>query len=116
MGIIRNKMIIVHHYNFEEISDMRIDAIEYFSNCLKEQDYNNYNEVAEKMISDVLKSPLNSDYAFVIMGDCSKVGRKEEEIFDKYRRKWAKKASEKMNDVAIADIGEAWESEIEDIF
>lgn len=88
MGRIRNNMTIIHHYDYERISKVRENAVTYFESTVKEYDID-YN-VGESMVSPILKSPVNDEYSFVIMGDCSKSGYDLAEYFDKRRRAWAK--------------------------
>lgn len=86
MGTIRNRMTIVHHYNLEEITRVRESAVAYFETVM--QDYDTEYNVGESMVSTILTSPVNGEYSFVIMGDCSKDGWDMSEDFVKYRRKW----------------------------
>jgi len=104
MGTIRNKMTIIHHYNKEEIAKIREYAVAYFQSVCDEE-FEDYN-VNESMVSPILKSPVNGEYSFVIMGDCSKDGWDISERFEKYRMKWAKEAAVDAQNVVIVNFGE----------
>lgn len=104
MGTIRNRMTIVYHYNFEEITKVRESAIMYFESIM--QGYNIDYNVRESMVSPILASPVNGEYSFVIMGDCSKLGWNMSEDFEKHRLKWAKQEAGNVQNIIILDFGE----------
>jgi len=104
MGTIRNRMTIIHHYDLAEIKEVRKNAIAYFSEIMKE--YNDEYKVSEDMVSPILTSPMNGEYSFVIMGDCSKLGWEMSENFEKHRNKWVKEQVPKVQNIIIADFGE----------
>ena len=57
------------------------------------------------MVSPILKSPVNGEYSFVIMGDCFKDGA----IFDDFmlhRKIWAIQELHKMQNIVIVNFGE----------
>lgn len=108
MGTIRNRMIIIHHYNLDEITQVRESAIAFFSEVMKDYKKKYIDEkyiVGTDMVSPILKSPVNGEYSFVIMGDCSKLGWKMSDEFDKYRRAWAKEQIHNVQHVLIASFG-----------
>lgn len=115
MGTIRNRMVIVHHYNLGYIEKMRNDAIEYFQNVVNEDCHGTEYKVSECMVSSILSSPINNEYSFVIMGDCSKLGWSTSELFEKRRAEWVKKWREANGSylVLITDFGEGYEATIE---
>lgn len=97
-------MTIVHHYDLEEIKKVRESAIAYFREITREycEDY----DVNTDMISPILTSPINGEYSFVIMGDCSKLGWEASNEFDKFRHIWTKKQAGNVQNILIADFGE----------
>lgn len=104
MGEIINRMTIIHHYDLNEITQVRESAIAYFSEIMKNYDIDYI--VETDMVSPILKSPINGEYSFVIMGDCSKSGWEMSNEFDKYRRTWAKKQVYNVQNILIASFGE----------
>lgn len=52
------------------------------------------------MISPILSSIINGEYTFVIIGDCSKLGWKTSENFEKYREEWIAQNKEIVEDIA----------------
>lgn len=104
MGTIRNRMTIIHHYDLNEITQVRESAIIYFSEIMK--DYNIDYIVETDMVSPILKSPINGEYSFVIMGDCSKLCWEMSDEFDKYRRAWIKEQVNNVQNILIASFGE----------
>jgi len=105
MGTIRNKMTIVHHYTFEEISKVREDAVAYFEAVMENYDMDDY-KVGESMVSPILTSPINGEYSFVIMGDCSKEGWDMSADFEKHRRIWAMQQKRNVQNIVIVNFGE----------
>ena len=117
MGTIRNRMVIVHHYSAEIIEIMRKDAIEHFQKLVKEDDPNTKYIVSYSMVSQILTTPINGEYSFVIMGDCSKLGWTTSELFERGRTEWAKRWRESGDSylVLVADFGEDYEATIEEL-
>lgn len=106
MGTIRNRMTIIYHWDFEEIKQVHEDALACFEELMN--DYRNIEDydVAEKMISPILQSPINAEYSFVIMGDCSKIGWEMSESFERFRYEWVKKHISTVKNILIVDFGE----------
>lgn len=116
MGTIRNKMIIIHHYDAEIIKVIHQDAINHFQNLvLKSNKSSNYN-VSKDMVSPILTSFTNGEYSFVIMGDCSKLGWTTSKIFEEGRKEWVEKWRNSKDSymVLVADFGEDYDSSIEE--
>lgn len=63
-------------------------------------------DVTKNMISSILRSPINGEYSFVIMGDCSKDGWEMSESFKVFRYKWAEKHISTVKNILIVDFGE----------
>lgn len=116
MGTIRNKMVIVHHYNLEDIEKLRCDAVRYFQDAIKEGIYIGNYDVDTNMISPILKSIVNEEYSFVIMGDCSKIGWGTSDYFNEIRSEWISRWShnEKFYQIILIDFGEDYESSIQE--
>ncbi|HBF5866207.1 hypothetical protein KGF43_15730 [Clostridioides sp. ZZV14-6044] len=114
MGTIRNRMVIVGHYDEEKIKSLRKNAINYFSEFIINNDYDYSDEwsVENDMISQVLTSFVNTEYAFVIMGDCSKLGWETSEKFYKARHQWVNEAKKKAF-VFVVDFGEDFAPQLE---
>ena len=104
MGTIRNRLTIVHDYNFDRITQTRQNAVEYFGKIMRDEfDFPDY-DVDTQMISPVLQSVVNGEYTFVIMGDCSKDGWELSNDFKKYRDEWIRE--NKAQNILVADFGE----------
>lgn len=114
MGTIRNRMTIVHHYDFEEISKVRENAVAYFEAVLKDYAMDDY-KADESMVSPILMSPVNGEYSFVIMGDCSKSGWDMSEDFIKRRRIWAEQQAYNVQNIVIVNFGEDGDAFCEEI-
>lgn len=113
MGTIRNRMVIVHHYNRNIIEIMRKDAIEHFQKLVMEDNPDANYKVSESMVSPVLSSPINSEYSFVVMGDCSKLGWETSEIFQRGRSEWVRRWRENADSLIVVDFGEDYDPFIE---
>lgn len=68
--------------------------------------YNNGYSVKESMISLVLKSPVNGEYSFVIMGDCFKSGSDLSKEYALHRGLWASRELHNVRNVVIVNFGE----------
>ena len=101
MGIIRNEMTIVHHWEKDKLEKVREDAIKVFSQ-LVEQDV----EYLENMISPIMTSYINQEYTFVINGDCSKVGWETSERFHETRMKWCENHKHDVQNIIVINFGE----------
>lgn len=106
MGTIRNRLTIVHDYNWERINNVRKNAVEYFKEVVQEELSSNEYEVNTQMISPILTSIINGEYTFVIMGDCSKLGWKTSKKFEKYREEWIAQNKEIVQNILVVDFGE----------
>ena len=85
-------MTIIHDWNKDRIEKLRQDAIQTF----------NY----EDMISPIMNSYINSEYTFVINGDCSKVGWETSEQFHSVRMKWCEKHKYDAQNIVVRNFGE----------
>lgn len=113
MGTIRNRMTIVHHYDLDEIKKVRENAIDVFQKvaALYNKNYN----VAVDMVSPILTSPVNEEFSFVIMGDCSKSGWDMSNTFEETRQKWVKEQAKNVANICIADFSDDEPAFIEEI-
>lgn len=114
MGCIRNRMVIVHHYDLHKIQKIREDAVQYFSKVvLKDTEYSAY-DVGRDMISPILTSIINEEYSFVIMGDCSKLGWDTSDLFEIKRNEWIKKWKKDKDSylILLVDFGEGYDAMI----
>ncbi len=106
MGTIRNKVTLVHHYSFDEITKLRDDAI------------NTFNKAADvffdiDIVGPIMTSPCNSEYTFMIQGDCSKNGWAISEQFNDIRMEWCKKHMHDGAVIVVVDMGEDYPSSID---
>ena len=98
MGTIRNEITIVHHWDLEKINSLRKTAVETFN---KVEGYEHL-----EMVSPIMKSFMNSEYTFIINGECSKVGWGIAERFHKIRMEWCKKHKESGAQIVVVNLGE----------
>lgn len=99
MGIIRNEMTIVHDWNFERISKLHNNA----KIALTElSDI----ETAKQMVSPIITSILNSEYTFIINGDCSKAGWDASKIYHEARLKWCEEHKNDAESIVVINFGE----------
>ena len=117
MGTIRNRMVIVHHYDLETIKAIREDAVQTFQSLVKEDYKNSEYDVDKEMISPILTSLVNSEYSFVIMGDCSKLGWSTSELFENGRNEWVEKCNRKLKSykILVLDFGEDYECIVKEV-
>ncbi|MBQ0113059.1 MAG: hypothetical protein KBT03_08015 [Bacteroidales bacterium] len=110
MGTIRNRMTIVHGWEYEKIREVRNNAISSFQTL-----FGNDYDVEKYMVSQLLESPINGEFSFVIMGDCSKNGWDKSEELKEFRMKWAKSQLKYVQNIVIVDLGEGDDSFLEDV-
>lgn len=117
MGTIRNKMVIVHHYNLENIEKIRCDAVRHFQEAINKEGYALDYDVNTNMISSILTSFTNGEYSFVIMGDCSKLGWETSNNFNKIRNEWISRweNSEDLYKIILVDFGEDYDASVEEL-
>jgi hypothetical protein len=107
MGTIRNRVTLVHHYNFDEITKLRDDAIKTF------------NKVAEEwffcidIVGPIMVSPCNSEYTFMIQGDCSKNGWSISDKFNEIRMEWCEKHKNDGANIVVVNLGEDYPASID---
>lgn len=99
MGTIRNEMTIVHHYNKDELEEVREDAIKVFGQIGSE-------EFIKNMISPIMETYVNQEYTFIINGDCSKVGWSISDLFHETRIKWCEKHRRDVQNIVVINFGE----------
>lgn len=114
MGCIRNRMVIVHHYDKQKIQKIREDAVQYFSKVvLEDNEYSAY-DVGRDMVSPILTSIINEEYSFVIMGDCSKLRWDTSDLFKEKRSEWIEKWKKDKDShlILLVDFGEEYDAMI----
>lgn len=104
MGTIRNEMTIVHHWNKDELEEVRKDAIKMVSRTVKLDA--GLEEYIESMISPIMDTYINQEYTFVINGDCSKIGWETSERFHEARIKWCEKHKHDVQNIIVINFGE----------
>lgn len=113
MGTIRNRVVIVHHYRKEEIEEVRQDAVDFFQRVvLEDNEFSEY-DVNTKMVTPIMESFINSEYTFMIIGECSKIGWSTSDLFDEKRREWIENNRDKCQNIILVDFGEEYEAEME---
>lgn len=113
MGIIRNRVIIVHHYRKEEIEEIRQNAVDFFQKVVLEDNQFSGYDVNTKMVTPIMQSLINGEYTFMIMGECSKIGWSSSDLFEKKRREWIENNRDKCQNIILVDFGEGYEAEME---
>ena len=111
MGIIRNRLTIVHDFDKERIENLRQLAIKEFSEFIYKTPFITQiklNEIDGNFVSPILKSLINCEYTFIIMGDCSKIGWYESDMWEKFRNEWCEKHKSECTNMVVLDIGEAY--------
>ena len=91
MGTIRNEMTIVHYWRLEEIKELREDALKVFP---------------EDMVSQIMESHVNSEYTFVINGECSKNGWEDQKKYRDLRLKWCERHKHDAAYIVVVNLGE----------
>ena len=116
MGTIRNKMLIIYHYDKNVIHMMRKDAVRHFQETVREDSPHTHYNVDRNMVSPVLSLQSDGMYVFAIMGDCSKNGWDTSELFEMRRQEYVEKWIEADNPgwIILMDFGEDYECSIED--
>ncbi len=111
MGTIRNRMVIVHGYSENAIQKLRNDAVVEFQKVIG-YSYN----VDAKMVSPIMPSYINTEYTFVINGECSKLGWPDSDVFQKVREEWCKQHAHDygVSHLILFDFGEDFEPFITD--
>ena len=104
MGTIRNEMTIVHHWKKDELEKVREDAIKFF-NVVE-------NGISDLMVSPIMTSYINSEYTFVINGDCSKIGWGTSERFHEARMQWCENHKHDVQNIIVINFGEDGECHI----
>lgn len=105
MGTIRNKVTLVHHYNFDEITKIREDAIKTFNGVIEPFDID--------IVGPIMTSPCNAEYTFMIQGDCSKNGWSISDKFNDIRMEWCKKYKNSGAIIVVVNMGEDYASSID---
>jgi hypothetical protein len=110
MGTIRNEMIIVQHYDRDELEKMREDAVKVFSQVIRQDEGAEENigvdEYIKDMISPIMSTYVNQEYTFVINGDGSKVGWETSERFHVARMEWCKKHMYDVENIVVINFGD----------
>lgn len=104
MGTIRNRLTIVHDYDRNRINETRKNAVKYFEQFIQNEFPDFEYDVNTQMISPILKSFVNAEYTFVIMGDCSKSGWETSEKFERCREEWIRQ--NKAQNIFVVNFGE----------
>lgn len=106
MGTIRNKVTLVHHYSFDEITKLRDDAIKTFNRPTVD-----WFDI--DIVGPIMTSPCNSEYTFMIQGDCSKNGWQISDKFNDIRMKWCEKHKHDGAIIVVVNLGEDYPSSID---
>jgi hypothetical protein len=105
MGIIRNRVTLVHHYNLDEITKLREDAIKTFETGLDDLQY--------PIVGSIMTSYFNEEYTFMINGDCSKNVWKRNEEFIAIRKEWCEKHKNDGAVIVVVNLGEDYPASID---
>lgn len=106
MEAIRNKLTIVSCNNKVRIMRARENAVSFFEHVMRKEFTDFCYDVNTMMISSIMESPLNGEYAFMIMGDCGGIESELSSVFEQYRAQWIKKIQKVVTDILIVDYGE----------
>ena len=104
MGIIRNRVTLVHHYNLDEITKLREDAIKTFETGL---------DLKYPIVSSIMTSHYNEEYTFMINGDCSKNGWTPSDEFIEIRKKWCEKHKNNGAVIVVVNLGNDYPASID---
>lgn len=104
MGTIRNRVTLVHHWNLEEITKLREDAINTFETGF---------DLQYPIVGSIMTSHFNREYTFMINGDCSKNGWKPSEKFIAIRKEWCEKHKNDGAVIVVVDLGDDYPSYID---
>lgn len=105
MGTIRNRMVIVHHWDISELKRIRLDAVKTFQKLVDEE-FLYTMDVGAELISPIMVGFCNSEFTFVINGECSKLGWDSSDRYQKARVEWCEKWKDKVCNMLIVDFGE----------
>jgi len=105
MGTIRNRVTLVHHWNLDEITKLRDDAIKTFNKVIEPFDID--------IVGPIMTSPCNAEYTFMIQGDCSKNGWTTSDKFIDIRKEWCEKYKNNGAVIVVVDMGEDYPSFID---
>ena len=105
MGTIRNRMVIVHSFDFTVIQALRDDAIVYFQKVADQFPFMEF-DVKNEMVSNIMAGFSNREYTFVINGECSKLGWPESDVFQAARKEWCEQHYFRADNILIVDFGE----------
>lgn len=114
MGTVRNRVVIVHHFMKDEIEEVREDAVTFFQKIINEQPLVKNIDVDNEMITPIMKSLINSEYTFMINGECSKIGWSESDYFQEKRKEWIEKNRRKCQNIILLDFGDSYEAIVEE--
>lgn len=103
MGTIRNRVTLVHHWNLEEITKLRDDAIKTFETDLE----------LHGIVGPIMTSLFNLEYTFMINGDCSKNGWGTSEQFIGIRKEWCEKHKNNGAAIVVVNFGEDYPASID---
>lgn len=101
MGTIRNEMTIIHDWQFERISKLHDNAILALTEVS-----DGYIEIANQMVSPIFTSIINSEYTFIINGDCSKVGWETSKKYHEARLKWCEEHKDDAESIVVINFGD----------
>lgn len=104
MGTIRNRVTLVHHWDIDEITKLREDAIKTFNTVIEPFDID--------IVGPIMTSPCNAEYTFMIQGDCSKNGWATSEKFNDIRTEWCEKHKNDGAVIVVVNMGEDYPSSI----
>ena len=105
MGTIRNRVTLVHHWNLDEITKLREDAIKTFNGVIEPFDID--------IVGPIMTSPCNAEYTFMIQGDCSKNGWSISNKFNDIRMEWCEKHKHDGAVIVVVNMGEDYPSSID---
>ena len=105
MGEIRNEMVIVHHWNRQELEEVREDAIKFLRE-IASKDFANFNVYGvDSMVSSIMNTYINQEYTFAINGDCSELGWEMSKRFHEARMEWCEKHRHDVQNIVVIIFG-----------
>lgn len=112
MNKIRNSIIIIHDYEFKNISQIQQEANSYWVEY-----YVNNAGMSSAIVSPIMCSIFNREYTFIIDGDCAMDSDLKNQ-FIKDRLAWCEYVYRKYlpQNITIVNIGDDGESFIENQF
>lgn len=105
MGTIRNRVVIVHHWDLGKINSLREDAIKTFQETADSFNYRLFS-VENNMVTPIMTGFANTEYTFFINGECSKLRWEESDLFQEVRKMWCKKHKNEASNILIVDFGQ----------